>query len=174
MGQDRAARGGRGSGAGVPSGAGLHRAGSGHQHQTKPALRPQLRVLFRGSLCRRRPGGELHRWRAEPGHRHEPQAFRRQQSGIIPHGRRCNRRHAYPDGDLSGGLRACRDEGPALDCHVLVQQAERHPCQRACLAARHGLAPRLELWRRRHQRLGRHERPGGRTSGGPGPGHAGQ
>ena len=127
----------------------------GHEHQTQPAVRTQLRVLFRGS-DRRRPHGR----RSDPRHpkqRHlrMPEAFRGQQPGIAPPGQqlRCGRAHharTVPDRFRNRRARSSSD-----DHHDLLQRDQRRLRPRKQASAAGDPARRMGLRRHGRLRLGR-------------------
>ncbi len=141
----------------------------GREHQAVPAVRPQLRVLLRGPVPRRRPGHRLRAGRAEPGRRHVPEALRGQQPGDRPGQGQRRRGRADPARDLPPGLRAGRHRGEALDGDVLLQPGQRHARLAGPVAADHGAPRRVGLRGRRRLRLGRRARPGRGGEGRAGP-----
>ena len=76
-------------------------AGPRHEHPAQPAVRAQLRVLFRGPAAHRHAGGGHHGRRAGiRAARGDPQAFCLQQPGGQPHGGGCASVGARPVGNL--------------------------------------------------------------------------
>ena len=160
VGRRARARRGRGARRGGEGGEGRRPARPRREHQALAALRPQLRVLLRGPVPRRRArrgvGATASSRRASaPRSSTSPRTTRR------PTG--CGSARASTTGRCARSTcpafeRVVKDAQP-LDGDVLVQQDQRHVRVGEPLAADRAAARRMGLRRSRRLGLGRGERP---------------